>query len=920
MTLRANRSLHGVSGRRARSRWESERPWLGGFLVLILAAAAAPVAPAVSAMAPQPQAARSAPTARELDERLTLWLEREAQDRLLQALLEDRLARETADLDRRDLAERLRGVLLERLRRDLVGVDVASSVAERLRPLLPAVDADELHVELLRARLRRGERRADEVRLGAAPEGDAAKLLPELAALAADADRMRRRLEIDLRDDARRLDRSVGIEAEELLDAVDRKREIVETARFVQAWALLHGALLARSTWVTERGDAWRPRTLQALEQFIALLDTGFEDPRPEDVSMDRLGEDLYASALLGATLSRHQLEGPEAAAPWWALLEDSRAAPTLRRSAPGWRLYALALGRPFDLASKWLNALALKGVVPPSWIRLAVLECRSPEVLARPEAVGFVQSALAVLGAQEALAEALALADLLPAFALPEGGFVGGYLRGIRAYTAALALPPETPIEARRAEFLRAATILRGAASESDAAATPLGVASARHLAAWSMVGADSLADASVLFEQASESLPPVRAAESLWLAAESAERAAQRASGADRRALEEARERIFDRLLERFPESAQALRAEVTRIRGERSTDTAALDRLRSIPRGSPAWIDALVASEEILYQRVRRGREDERRDAARSYLEVARAEDAPTMTMRRIWLRRRAEVALLTGLEQPVEAHAALSELRARGASGDFELDDIEGELRLREMQLAAFEGRFEDAMGLLRGLESQAASADGGREVAQLSVRLGRRAILRSAQRNARPEQRGLVIDMGAAILADEGEALDDTAAHAIALAVGEAAAALPADGERPRVDIALKVLAEARERRSVDAQLLELTSRVAERAGDDATLLECVRMILAGTTLGDRAWFDARVRQVRALARTDPVQARRVLNQHRALIPDWGPEPWGPELRAINARVPAIGPDESGSVRSAADHSRAEPTP
>lgn len=842
-------------------------------------------------------AAPAPPTSREADERLTLWLERQGFDRLLAAALEERLTRETADIDRRDLAERLRDVVIRRIRADAIDPDSATTVAESMRPLLPAVDADELQLEILRARQRLLERRIEQWRLGDAEAAPGGELAATAGTLAAEADRLRRRLERDVKEDDQRLDRSVGLEAEALLEAVERKRQLLETARFVQAWMLLHQTIIVRPGVAGAAGDAWRGKAMAALEQFIALLDTGREQPKPDDVAIDRLGEDPYASAVLGTALCQLLLDGVAGAAPWFALLEDTRTAPAVRRSAPGWRLLVLLASRDFVAAKEWLDRLVEQGGASSAWLRLALIECRSPQVLEMIGAQEFVQAALAALAAQDELGEVLALAEKLPASALPSRGFVVGYLRGMRAYAAARAMD-EGAADVRRDAFRAAATALRSALAEPDAARSPLGQGSARQLAGWCLVGAGDFAEASVLFEQAAQSLPAVRAAESLWLAAEAIERAAMAAPASERGALEQSRQRMLDLLLERHPESAFALRAEVSRIRNTGQADADALARLRAVPRGSPAWIDALAAAEEILYRRVRSGRDDERRMAALEYLETARSEDAPDASTRRTWLRRRAEVALVPGVERLPEAMAAVTELRARATAGEFTIDEIQPELQLRDLQLAALDGRLEQAMTLLRSFEELSA---------ETLVRLGRRSILRAAQRQDNDASRMLVVDVGAALLAEENLTIDDGARHAVALAVGQAALALSGADSEARLAKALDTLALARARRPSDLTLLELTSGLAERAKRDELALECLRAILAGTTLGERAWFDARLRQVRVLARSDPKQARRVLDQHRALIPEWGPEPWGAELRALDRSVPSALLDPEGGA-------------
>lgn len=844
------------------------------------------------------------PTAREADERLAVWLEQQGLDRLLAAHLQDRLDRESTDLERRDLAERLASILVRRLRKGEVEPEDAATVVARLRGFLAGVDADELTVEVLRARQRRTERRLEQLRLGHAGSDDrasgAAAIMRAFTELVTELDRLHRNLEVDLKNDDRRLDRSIGLEAEELLGLVDRKRALLESVRFLHAWSNLHLAMLARSSCAMHEASEgraravpdWRPRALAALEGFNALLDTGSADPSPDDVSIERRSEDAYASAILGSALSRALLHGGAAASPWFDLLSDARTSPLVRRSAPGWHLAALVLLREFDDAGSLLRTLSRRGPVPPAWLRMAVIESTAPEVLQRRGAVDFVQEALAQLASQEDLAEVVALSERLPAETLPRGGFVAGYLLGLREYASA-----RDSSQGQREAFLRASRTLLAAVRETEAATFPIARAAAKQLAAWCLVGAGDPAGASALFEDAAEELPPSRAAESLWLAAEAAARAAERAEGAERRTLEQAWNRIVARLIERHPESAFATRAEVARIRGGGATEGDELARLLAVPRSSPAWPEAQQAAEELLYRRLREATESERARVATQYLELTAADSAPSGEIRRTWLRRRIEAALVLGSGRINEAAAAIDALRARAAAGEFRIDDLDEELVLRELQVATLRLDLEEAMRLLRALEA------GGADRAIL--RIARRSILRAAPRAEGDAAIGATVLVGGELLADERDELDDLSFAAIAMIVGRAALLQQSPSEAPQRPASrslpalapIEALRHARDRVPNDMTLVDLLASLAERHGDDDLALECLRSLLASHAPGDPPWFDARLRQVRILARVDPARARAVLDQHRALVPEWGPPPWGSELRALDRMVP-----------------------
>jgi hypothetical protein len=69
-------------------------------------------------------------------------------------------------------------------------------------------------------------------------------------------------------------------------------------------------------------------------------------------------------------------------------------------------------------------------------------------------------------------------------------------------------------------------------------------------------------------------------------------------------------------------------------------------------------------------------------------------------------------------------------------------------------------------------------------------------------------------------------------------------------------------------------------------------------IERLQRIGAWLAQGSEPWTEARWRLHRALLAVDPVRARRMLEQHLALIPDGGPAPWGPRLvQAAEGKAP-----------------------
>jgi hypothetical protein len=65
----------------------------------------------------------------------------------------------------------------------------------------------------------------------------------------------------------------------------------------------------------------------------------------------------------------------------------------------------------------------------------------------------------------------------------------------------------------------------------------------------------------------------------------------------------------------------------------------------------------------------------------------------------------------------------------------------------------------------------------------------------------------------------------------------------------------------------------------------------------LRALVGGLPARTNPWFEAKVDQMRVLAKLDPVRARTVIDQYRTLYPDLGPEPWRTRIAEIDATVP-----------------------
>jgi truncated hemoglobin YjbI len=113
---------------------------------------------------------------------------------------------------------------------------------------------------------------------------------------------------------------------------------------------------------------------------------------------------------------------------------------------------------------------------------------------------------------------------------------------------------------------------------------------------------------------------------------------------------------------------------------------------------------------------------------------------------------------------------------------------------------------------------------------------------------------------------------------------------------------------------------------------AEASGSLDRASDLLRSLVGGLPPRTEPWFNAKVDQLRVLAKLSPERARAVLAQFRALYPDLGPEPHrsnileiekslpAEESAEVPAKVPAEKPSETPAKQAPVDASGAKAAP
>jgi len=862
------------------------------------------------------------------------WLEQRGLRSLLVTHLEEQMAATRDPQRRQELATRLARVYMELLAEatDAERMAALEGQGRKLLESVVGIESDELRLALLGASQRAAARTLERWRLRQCRAEDAAaavtalnRILPELRDLAKALSNGQQSLQ-------RKLSRSSGVDSAMLTQEVERWGRLRAQAVFLMAWSLYYLA------WMEQRTELLR----EAEGLFIELLDTGSKSPGPEDISLDLRELEPYARAILGLALVRGLLQRPAAAEEWLALLEQPPTFAGLQQELPAWRLSILLDGGRWEDATTLVESLAANPATPAIWLRLAAARALD-DAGASKDSSRLAQVAVAALASRGEIGHVLDLVrrsgpEGLAASGIKEKGFVLHYVRGVDRFDAARARHgTDEPLTGAiggvggQAETIslydQAARELRAAVEQLDAPSFPEAVAAAQALAGWCRWYSGRWLDAADAFEKAALTQRPADAAESLWMAILSLDRL-RGAPSADA-ALAARADRLARRLLDDHPGSPRTPFL-LLRIAASGAATPEQVDQLLAVPAGSSAQPAARRAAVQALYDLYRRATGAQRADAGQRFLATAvplfDEEDSGLANMDEgqragflVRARQILDAALAPGVTRHELAARVLGRLTARGEAGLLDLQPLREELGFRALEIELHDGDLAAAERQARELLERGV-VDSWREA------IGRAMFRDAVDRWRAAGPAGLdeaaslrpVVEWGGQLLRSAEEEKDlplrraafaDASLQAVLATTIEAGARLMAlNGDRELGERTLARLDDLAIARPNDAAALRWDAQISDALGQDSRALARLRTLLAGAGVGSDLWFEAKWRLISILARTDPTRAREVLEQHKALQPDYGPAPWGQRLRDLDAKIPSAG--DAGRAPSA----------
>lgn len=842
-----------------------------------------------------------------------------------------RRLRESDGLARQQIADRLGRLYVEMFDRSATAAEREAwrVRSEELLRAVPEADSFDLRLNLTKVTYLRAEEIAERHRLRLASPSELSDAERDLrsagSAFQEIAAKVSRRVDsLERREASGREEDTAGLRAA-LADA----RRLRSLAMYYAGWSGYYQAMLSD-----------RPQGLgEALMQFGWLLNaSGGREATPERLPSTMLRYEHVARAAIGAALCESLRGNHETALRWLDAVEGGEdVAESVRRQVSSRRIAVLARARRwsdleiFVRRTRPRDAAAEAQPAPIEDLRLLAvvtldaLDKGDVARMARELVQRLAERAMADLVERGEVRHVLDLVSRYGTGTLPGEGFIVNYVRGLQAYEQARSAhvaadgsadePAKSDAVAN--QYRQAAASLEIALAGAETSRFPDELANAGLLIGLSLYGAGDPERSADRFEAVhATATNPTQAQEALWLAVVALDRAAE----GTRPSLKGRRDRLAALFIRTYPRTERAARLLIRQASSGLLTEAEAVDVLLAVERDSPVYAVARRHAADLLYRLYRRSRGTARDYAAQRFAalaeEVIEAErdaitsgdaEASRLATERIvtWVRQVLDAVLGMSAPDLDRANRALDALGAASAHAGIDLASVADEITYRRLQIAAVRGdpgELERRFGELQAM--------GGRWFDAASRLLYRRALNAWTAHGDDAEAAAGVVRFGLLVIgqfAPGAESLSDPAVYNLHHSVAGAAATL---WERRRDeamrDLALRLDRGLLEAGSPSAPVLRRFARLSEDSGDRVAALDAWRRVLAGVDAESPEWFEARYHSLRLLADADPARARQAMDQHKILHPALGPDPWGPLLRELDARIPtAVNPGPPG---------------
>ena len=648
--------------------------------------------------------------------------------------------------------------------------------------------------------------------------------------------------------------------------AADRRSERLLEAQSMMGWALVARAWLTRDSPVTGESPHVLARQAMPFLGEVLGVDEGCDDASEASVDLRKYLQ--YSDAMLAVALGKSLAPGWQDAEPWFDLLSSDGSHPSVRESIDVWRMAAMLGSGAVAAAERFISRVHEGGADNGDALAVALLPRSLGQSSAETSVAALATSMLAANSQWSLMAKtrspAVKIQDQF-ADALLEVAHAWRTSRSATADTAG-ATRREVVLAVQRASFDHASTHteLRDQAR-----------AAAEELSGWCLWELGEPARAANCFAFAKDHGSTEVASRSAAMEIECLAK-----QGAPASVLQTLRLRLID--------ADGSSESKVKALLDFASQDGSAPERviaaLLALEPSHPQRDAALRAASRVIYQQFRESTGEERSAQAARLLRLAAPAPSrwPAGSIDEV-VRRQLDAALDDAVIDLPAAHELLDEVAFRGPITD---DAVSDEMSFRREQLALAESRWDEAVAQreLIGSKSEYRSAADA---------LLRRAVMGAIRAGESGELPATALKAVAHMVKRDAEVESGTERLATARTLLELASAGQVDCATVAMTLVGKSVVDSPTATYEELRLLA----DAALAGHDeeasrASLSRLVNALDPASAEGARA----RLELCEVLLRLEPAVAGDLLRQQRVLVPGYGPDPWGPRLQELAARV------------------------
>ncbi|HIO52021.1 MAG TPA: hypothetical protein EYN32_00065 [Phycisphaerales bacterium] len=789
------------------------------------------------------------------------WLEKMGCDELLASYLEERLEDGSPKV-RLQSAKELANVYAVLLSRATANEDI--KLLERANALLdkmPEAGTTDLRLQLLRAAYLSAEQMIERYRLRYTDKTNADAAAFQLTEIASKLTFIKK----TLLNKAKRQEKK----SEELSQKIGLANSLI-------AWSHYYIAMQMNST----------EHATKSVDLFAKILNG--DRPTLQSVSIDLKQHEQGARAILGIALCKDILNDPNGPEVWLEVIETSDAHAGVRASVPMWRFFGdIEQGR-------WRNAAKSMPLVvnvdKTLILRLAAvhaLEHYSDK--GASELAGLAISTLIDLGQLAMVSE---IVELYGLSALDQSGFIANFISADIAYRDARSNmnsdePTEEPAIVER--FNTVLLNLERALLATNATAYSALLDDCYFTLGFSFYYTTRFEKAIESFIKATEGK---NAETSIWMTLVCLERLEQK----DSQQLQMQRE-LSTLYLSTWPKTQRATQLLLHQTGSD--TDDVSIDELLAVAPSDPNYQQTQRKASRLLYNLWVDASQEEQESIGNRYVSIASLlmfsdlklrTDKTAIQRSAVRALRVLEVALHNKIRRNVAAEHAFDVLETLDNAHIYDFSEFNDELKFRAILLSMYNNNFSDAYLSTKGLILISPKSSWTIASAKALWQLWDDGIFSPTELER--------FTIGTYLLSSCTDAqYANSQFMPIALSVAKSGFS-----SFQEFDIQANGLEALRTIRILFAsypnveEIVQLAAELESAVGNPETAAKHWKKLVTSCQKETAPWLNAKYNIALSLSKSDKVSARKFLDQHRALYPEYGIEPYGNLLRSLHEQL------------------------